>query len=131
MALSKKDLQDIEILLEKHLHAGLTPVNTRLDSLEGTTKTLIADVAGLKDSVTGLQQTVAGLQQNMENNTNMINALKSDVIRFDHTIVPSVDLLLDYFKDIIDDKKRLEKVEAVQEDHGSRIWAIERKLKAN
>ena len=152
MALTKKDLQDIEVLLEKHLQTGLAPVNTRLDSLEGTTKTLVADVAGLQHTVTGLQYTVSGLQHTMkdfddtqktlvadvanlksavEDNTNMQKALSADMAYFNQTIVPSVDLLLDHFKDIMDNKKRFEKVEAVQKDHGNRIWAIERKWKAN
>ena len=159
MALTKKDLQDIEVLLEKHLQAGLAPVNTRLDSLEGTTKTLVDDVTGLKDTVvdlkhtvTGLKYTVSGLQHTMkdfeetqktlvadvanlksavEDNTNMQKALCADVAYFNQAIVPSVDLLLDHFKGVIDSEKRIEKVEAVQEDHGYRIWAIERKLKAN
>ena len=92
MALTKKDLQDIEVLVD----TKLTPIHTRLDNLEAMQKALSADVAKLN-----------------------------------HYIQPNMELILEHIRGAWDHGDRIKKVEAVQEDHGSRIWAIERKLKAN
>ena len=92
MALTKKDLQDIEVLVD----TKVAPIHTRLDDLEAMQKALSADLAKLN-----------------------------------HYIQPNMDLILEYIKGNVDHGDRIKKVEAVQEDHGNRIWAIERKLKAN
>jgi len=44
----------------------------------------------------------------------MQKALSADVAKFNHTIVPTVDLILEYVKSIMDNEKRIDKAEAVQ-----------------
>lgn len=59
-----------------------------------------------------------------------LNALSADVARLNHTIEPQLKIILEGLEGFQERYKRLEKVEAKQEDHGHRIWALEQVAQA-
>ena len=80
MALTKKDLQDEEMMEQTELE----PLNTRLESYRDTQRVLIADLAYLKSTI--------------ENNTNMLKAVRADFARISQHITEKINLILELCK---------------------------------
>lgn len=51
--------------------------------------------------------------------------LSADIATLNHDIVPKVNLLVEGMKGMQEKFSRLDRLEAKQEDHGHRIWALE------
>ena len=80
MELIKDDLQDEELLGQTELK----PLNTRLESYKDTLRVLVADLAYLKSTI--------------ENNTNMLKAVRADFARISQHITEKLNLILELCK---------------------------------
>lgn len=106
----------LQILSElKEIKANQDETNQRLTSIEGDVSVLKDDVSVLKDDVSVLKDDVT--------------ALKSDMAHHNHYIEPLLKTINEGVAGMIEKHQRLDVVEAKQEEHGDRIFALESAFK--
>jgi len=54
-----------------------------------------------------------------------INVLKQDMAHHNHYVEPLIKTICDSIQDLPEQKKRIDRIEVKQEDHGHRILALE------
>ena len=81
------------------------------------------DISDLKQGQTATNSRLDTIEGNQD-------ALSADVTRLNHTIEPQLKLIQEGIEGLQERYDRLDKVEAKQEDHGHRIWALEQARKA-
>ena len=105
MALTKEDLQSIGELMD----GKLEPINVRLDKVDARLDKVEARLDTMQDD---------------------IGSLKADMAYHNHTIEPQLKLIMEGIQGMHDHYRRIDIVEARQEDHGQRIFALEQVAKA-
>ena|GEM_PF-6275959 len=58
------------------------------------------------------------------------DAMSADLTRLNHTIEPQLKIIRESIDGLQERYNRLDRVEAKQDDHGHRIWALEQAVKA-
>ena len=117
--LNKQD--DMESQISK-----IPAIEARLDGIEAQTSKIPTIEARL-DGVEARLDTIDGKLDTMEGKQ---DALSADVSRLSHNIEPLLKTILEAIAGLQERYDRFDKVEATQEEHGHRIWALEQAIKA-
>lgn len=102
MALTREDLQAIRALMQEEME----PIKTDISGVKSDLSEVKADLADIKQRVVKIEIT----QEN--------------------TVIPKIQLSYEGISEINDRLGKLDKIEAKQEEHDDRIWALEQVVKA-
>ena len=119
MALTKEDLQSIGELMD----GKLEPINVRLDKVDSRLDKVDSRLDKADTRFDAIEARLDTMQDD-------ISSLKADMVYHNHTIEPQLKLIMEGIQGMHDHYRRIDIVEARQEDHGQRIFALEQVAKA-